>query len=43
MHEKQLSPGNTSIQTVADDTENYQDKLLLRVGSSVIPERTAQL
>lgn len=43
MHEKQLSPGNTSILTVNDDTENYQDKPLLRVGSSVIPERTVQL
>lgn len=43
MQEKQLSPGNTIIQTVVDDTENYQDKPLLKVGSSVIPERTAQL
>lgn len=43
MQEKQLSPGNTSVQTVVDDTENYQDKPLLKVGSSVIPERTAQL
>lgn len=43
MQEKQLSPGNTSVQTVVDDTENYQDKPLLKVGSSVIPERTTQL